>query len=140
MILLAQISNQIEWPVMGSWTLGFLGVMAMLSLVLAVWIQCRKLFGKHPPISEELAAIREDFAKSEKRWGEKLDRSETKFEERIDSIMRVIEEDKRAVNERFRETSLDKQRSVSELHEKVNKVASDVAFIRGLLTKEHNEH
>jgi hypothetical protein len=39
------------------------------------------------------------------------------------------------MDERFRELAIDRARSLGDLHEKINGVAADVAFIRGKIQK-----
>lgn len=70
----------------------------------------KQLFVRKPPIEAEFAT--------------KRDLKET--DEKIDAL-RVD------MNERFGEMDVKRERTLAELHEKVNGVAQDVAFIRGKL-------
>jgi len=123
---LAQIQTPpIPWPLTGNWVLGLIGVLAAVYLVLGVAGQCQKLFGKNPPLSDELLRIdrqaRADLAQTAQDC------------ERRHSTLR------HEMDERLREIAVERTRNLGELHEKINAVAADVAFIRGKFSKEQNK-
>jgi len=121
-MLLSQIDvTAVPWPVTGNWLLGLIGVLSVACLVLGVAQQSRRLFGKHPPLSQELARIDQDLRLE-------LSRARQDCERRHTCLRSEVEE-------RFRDLAIDRARSLGELHEKINAVASDVAFIRGKLAK-----
>ena len=44
------------------------------------------------------------------------------------------------VDEKFESLQIERQRNIGELHDKINGVAGDVAFIRGRMERGHREH
>lgn len=119
------MQSQIEtipWPVTGNWLLGLIGVLTVAYLVLGVAQLCRRLFAKHPPIGEELIRMDQDLRRD-------LEKTAQECERRHGGLRREMEE-------RFRELTIERVRSLGELHEKINGVAADVAFIRGKLGNE----
>jgi len=109
----------IQWPVSGEWLVGLIGVLGVVYLILGVVYQGRLLFGKHPPLSEEVSRIYQELRRE-------LASTNQVCEQRHGAL-RV------EVDERFRDLSLERVRSLGELHEKINMVAGDIAFIRGRL-------
>lgn len=120
MLIQAQIAP-VPWPLTGHWFVGLIGVLGVVYLVLGVAQQCRRLFGKHPPIGEELTRVNHDLRNDLARVAMDCERRHGSLHDELD--------------ERFRELSLERTRSLGELHEKINGVASDAAFIRGKLQK-----
>jgi hypothetical protein len=120
MPMLAQISP-VPWPMAGNWFLGLIGVLGVAYLVLGVAHQSRRLFGKHPPLGEEIARIDQELRRD-------LARAARECERRHEAARSDL-------GERFRELALERERNLGELHEKINFVAADVAFIRGKIEK-----
>src|SRR5690349_7303048 len=120
MLIQAQISP-VPWPLTGNWFVGLIGVLGVVYLVLGVAQQCRRLFGKHPPIGEELSRVNQELRNDLTRVAMDCERRHSSLHNELD--------------ERFRELAVERTRSLSELHEKINGVAGDVAFIRGKLQK-----
>lgn len=60
-LLLAQLEPEIHWPATVQTLIGIVGLLAIVWLILSVAIACKKLFGKRPPVHEELARLREEF-------------------------------------------------------------------------------
>jgi hypothetical protein len=120
MPLIAQLSS-VPWPLAGNWFLGLVGVLGVAWLVLGVAHQSRRLFGKHPPLGEELARIDQELRRD-------LARVAKECEHRHEIIHNEMDE-------RFRELAVERARSLGDLHEKINGVAADVAFIRGKIEK-----
>jgi|GEM_PF-1359181 len=114
--------DTIPWPVTGNWLLGLIGVLTVAYLILGVAQLSRRLFAKHPPIGEELIRIDQDLRRD-------LEKAAQECERRHGGLRREMEE-------RFRELTIERVRSLGELHEKINGVAADVAFIRGKLGNE----
>jgi hypothetical protein len=121
-MLLQIVPPQIPWPVTGNWLLGLIGALSVVYLALGVAQQCRRLFAKHPPISEELVRIDQNLRHELLRATQDCERRHSAVRTEMD--------------ERLRELGLERARSLGELHEKINGVVEDVAFIRGKLAKE----
>ena len=112
----------IPWPITGHWLLGLIGVLSVAYLILSVAQTSRRLFGKHPPIGEELARIDQELRRDLARAAQDCERRHSGL--------------RREMDERFRDLALERVRSLGELHEKINAVGADVAFIRGKLGSE----
>jgi hypothetical protein len=119
-MFVADIPN-VTWPATGSWMLGLIGVLAVVNLIFGVANSARRLFAKHPPVDDQLARIESDCKREAAQASQ---RCETRHE----SI-------KAAMDEKFRDLALERARSIGQLHDKINTVAADVAFIRGKLSK-----
>lgn len=63
--MLAQMEPDVHWPLTVQAIIGLVGVLSIVWLVLSVAIACKKLFGKHPPIHEELRDLRTEFENSD---------------------------------------------------------------------------
>ena len=116
MLIQAQVSP-VPWPLTGNWFVGLVGVLGVVYLVLGVAHQCRRLFGKHPPIGEELIRVDNQLRHDLARFSHDCERRHGALHDELD--------------ERFRELTIERTRSLGDLHEKINGVAGDVAFIRG---------
>ena len=103
----------VPWPATGAWMLGLIGALAVVHLIFGVANSARKLFAKHPPIDDQLVQM------------------SLRCEARHETL-------KAATDEKFRDLAIDRARSIGELHEKINTVAADVAFIRGKLSNDSN--
>jgi hypothetical protein len=101
----------IPWPITANWLLGLTGALALSYLALEVTARCRKVFGKNPPISDQITRLASDC-------------------ERRHEILRG------EMDERFREYTIERARSLADLYEKINRVAEDVAFIRGKISND----
>lgn len=64
-MMLAQMEPDIHWPDTIKVIVGLVGLLSIVWLILSVAIACRKLFGKHPPIHEELIRLRKEFTESD---------------------------------------------------------------------------
>lgn len=103
----------------GNWFLGLIGVLSVACLVLGVAQQSRRLFGKHPPLSEEVNRMDQERRREMLLVTQDCERRHTTLRGEMD--------------ERFRDLAIENARSLGELHEKINAVASDLAFIKGKL-------
>jgi len=103
--------------------IGLIGCLAVANLILGVANAAKKLFAKHPPVDEQLARIESDYK-------HEMAQASLRCEARHESVKAVMDE-------KFRDLALERARSIGDLHEKINTVAADVAFIRGKLSKFH---
>ena len=101
--------------------LGLIGALSVVYLILGVANSARKLFAKHPPVDDQLARIELDCK-----------RESAQVSLRCESRHEAV---KAAMDEKFRDLAIERARSMAELHEKINTVATDVAFIRGTLSQ-----
>ena len=93
-MMISQIENpSVPWPVTGNWLLGLVGVLAVVYLILGVAWQCKKLFGKNPPLEErfreELDALQFDM---DERFRELALERARSINELSDKIIRVGED------------------------------------------------
>jgi hypothetical protein len=103
----------IPWPITANWLLGLTGALAVSYLALEVTSHCRKLFGKKEStnVTDDLKRLAADC-------------------ERRHEILRG------EMDERFREFTIERARSLADLYEKINRVAEDVAYIRGKMSND----
>lgn len=64
--ILAQTTPDTPWNTIISVMIGLVGLLTIAWLVFGVAIQWKKLFGKHPPVYQELREIRTEFEKADK--------------------------------------------------------------------------
>jgi hypothetical protein len=80
---------------------GLVGLLVVTSLVLGVTIQCKKLFGKTPPMHEQIKTLRDEFihtaaiheAEDQRemaRLEQRINASEAKLEFKIDGVDRHV--------------------------------------------------
>jgi len=107
------LNEAIPWSTTGSFVLGLLGVMGVVALMLVIVKMWRDIFCRRPPLNEELQR-REEMLRID-----------------LKSLDVKILQVRQDFDARFNTMQIDRQRTVAELHEKINRVAADVAFIRG---------
>ncbi len=122
MILLADVMPDVPMKVTGAWMLGLLGLLGIVYVVLGVVIQWKKLFGRTPPINEELE-------RRDKRLHQAMHDGDTALANRI-----------MGMEERFEELQAERLRNWNELTTKIHTVGLDVAFIRGEMQKKPHRH
>lgn len=103
--------ENIPWPITANWLLGLTGALAFSYLALEVTSRCRKLFGKNEMVTEDIKRLSADCER----------RHETLRDE---------------MEERFREFTIERARSLADLYEKINRVGEDVAYIRGKISNQ----
>jgi len=101
MILLAQLEPDIHWRstlyVLG----GLVGLLSVVWLILSVAIACKKLFGKHPPVHEELAKLREEFLQGDETLLAALQLETTERQKAIEKIQAQRTDSLRQLDKRF---------------------------------------
>lgn len=105
----------VPWNETQHWLLGLIGFLGVLALVSVVAVNARKLFGKHPPIHEELSTVRREFKEGDAE------------------LRRAIMQEREDREEQMADLQRDRQRSVGELHKKINGIGRIVYMIAGKL-------
>ena len=73
-------------PAMGA----LFNLLGALALILQVWIQCRKLFGKSPPMHEQIAKLRDEIMHAAASHEAEDERELTRLETKIDGVDRDV--------------------------------------------------
>jgi hypothetical protein len=113
-IMLAQ-GPQVPWAKTEHWLFGLIGFMGIIALVSVIAVNARKMFGKHPPIHEELTLIRHEFKESDQQ------------------LERAICQERKDREEQMADLQRDRQRSVEKIHKKMNGISRNVYLIAGKL-------
>lgn len=113
MITLAQVGLNVTQSQTNQTIWGLCGVLAIVSLVFAVILQAKKLFGRRPPIDDELR-------ERSKKFQAQLHAVERRLDGRID-----------ALEQRYEEMQLDRQRKWEELKGEYHELRETLMFIRG---------
>jgi hypothetical protein len=103
--------DHIPWPITANWLLGLTGALGLSYLALEVTARCRKLFGTRAPSNDDIKRLAADCERRHETLRGELD-------------------------ERVREFTIERARSLSDLYEKINRVAEDVAYIRGRMSND----
>ena len=109
-MILAELTPQVPWNTTGTFTLGLIGVLAVIALVLNVALASKKLFGKHPPIHEELHAIRLEFTQA-------LANQEREHKISVKGAYKKIEEEAAARADEFRTLALERERNLKTIRD-----------------------
>jgi hypothetical protein len=115
LLLLAQIEPDIKWPDTMKVLIGIVGLLSVVWLVLSVAIASKKLFGKHPPIQEELKAVRDEFQAADSALARRIQEETQKRETAIENI------------------NIDRARTLGQLHRKMNSINRNLYLIAGKL-------
>jgi hypothetical protein len=110
-------NETIPWSTTGGFVLGALGLLGAVLLVFKVVLSARELFGRKPSLGAELEK-REQLLRLELQT---LDLKIVKLRQDMDS--------------KFESLAIERSRNVAELHDKINRVAGDVAYIKGYITQ-----
>jgi len=102
--ILAQTTIDIPLDATTKSLVGLLGVLTIALMVLMFWYYARKLFGKHPPLHEELQAVRKEFHDGDEKLDQKIE-----------------------------DLRLEARRSESSMHKKLNGIARNTYLIAGKL-------
>ena len=111
---------EVPWEVTVRWIWGALGALGVVSLVFTVAIQARKLFGRTPPLGDELKSLRGEIYHAKNSV-----KKELRAEMARDSL-RITE-----LEGLYREMQLDRERKWNELQAEYRKLETTLAFIRG---------
>jgi len=110
--MIAQLSP-IEWNTTGNFVLGLIGVLGVVLIVMQIAVAGRKLFGKHPPIHEELRAVRNEFQSADA------------------ALARAIREEREKRELAFSDLAIERARTLGQLHKKMNGISRNVYLIAG---------
>jgi hypothetical protein len=109
------IEPAVSWTPTVQALVGLVGVLAIVWLILSVAIASRKLFGKHPPVHEELRIIRNEFQQADNEL----------------ALAIAAEAQKR--EKAFEDLQMERQRTLSSLHKKMNGISRNVYLMAGKL-------
>jgi hypothetical protein len=122
-MILAQMPD-VPWTVTSKWVWGLMGFLGCVWLVFAVCIQAKRLFGRTPPIQDELER------REKKLRGEIMHQKNSALKEMRSVLTPLIARVEKAEND-IEEMQLDRSRKWAELQKEIHTIAQDVAFIRG---------
>lgn len=119
MITLAQTNlPPIPWSTTGTFTLGLIGLLSVSGLMLWIYNQAKKAFGRNPPMHEELD-------KRDRALRKMIFASEVNMKERITRLENL-----------YAEMQADRLRKWEELQTQMNELGNTLAFIRGKFERE----
>ncbi|EEF62084.1 hypothetical protein [Pedosphaera parvula] len=104
---------QVPWPATSTWLLGAIGFMGIVLLILGVVNQARKLWGRQPPIDEELANLDEDFDKRERTIRFDIQAGDEQLEQLMAELRAEVEFKLDALG-------IEKQQQSKDLHDKID--------------------
>ena len=106
---------QIEWPATIQVLIGIVGLLSIVALIFTVALQARKLFGKHPPLHEEMKSVREEFRAADQ------------------ALLIALREESEKREVQFADLQIERQRTLSNLHKKMNGMSRNLYLIAGKL-------
>jgi len=106
------ISDTLPSPQIIYVTGGLLGILGAAGLVLGVVDKARKVFGRKPPLEAEFAS-RQDLKEQDQLLKTEMRLLSTRLEQQLG------------------DAEISHSRAIGSLHEKINKVAEDTAYLRG---------
>ena len=112
MPLLSDITPPIPWPQVIYVAGGLFGMLGAAGLVLGVVDKARKVFGRKPPLEAEFAS-RQDLKEQDQLLKHEMRLLGGRLEQQIG------------------DAEISRARALGALHEKINKVAEDTAYLRG---------
>jgi hypothetical protein len=128
-LLLGQTTPDVPWSVTQQWLYGLLGLLGVIWLVLAVVIQFRKLFGRTPPLTDELdkrdKAIRAMIFAAEKHLKDEQARQ-------LGLIVKL--------EEQYADMQADRVRKWDELQIQISEQNSTLSYIRGKLDQQDRDN
>ena len=113
MILLAQTTTGVPWGVTSHWLFGLIGALGVAWLMLGIANQSRKVFGKRPPLYEELGTLRTELTEADCLLARKLEMEHKELDVRLAEIQTLHLREQRV------------------LHRKINGIARSVYLICG---------
>jgi hypothetical protein len=114
-IVFADITPQVPFNITGSWLLGLIGCLSIIYLILGVWSSARKLFGRRPPIDEDIARLQASM-KIE------LEKQTTFLTRRIDEVHQNTEE-----------LRLERERTWKAFQAQISELGQQFAYLSGAL-------
>jgi hypothetical protein len=103
----------IPWSTTGTFVLGLIGVLSVVGMMLWIWNQGKRAFGRTPPMNEELD-------KRDKALRKMIFASENNLKERMARL-----------EDLYAEMQADRLRKWDELQREIKSMAEDIAFMRG---------
>src|SRR5580765_7272454 len=111
-MLLAETIPTIPWPQIIYVAGGLLGMFGVAGLVLGVVDKAKQVFGRKPPLEAEFAS-RQDLKEQDQLLKHEMRLLGARLEQQIG------------------DAEVSHSRAMGALHEKINKVAEDTAYLRG---------
>src|SRR5437588_7340569 len=112
MPLLAESIPTIPWPQIIYVGGGLLGMLGVAGMVLSVVDKAKKVFGRQPPLEAEFAS-RQDLKEQDQLLKKEMRLLGARLEQQLG------------------DAEVSHSRAMGALHEKINKVAEDTAYLRG---------
>lgn len=117
-MILADALPAVPWSDTTQWIFGACGFLGVVTLIFTVALQARKLFGRTPPIHDELE-------KRDKALRKMIFASESNLKGRIDKL-----------EQRYEEMQLDRERKWAQLQSEFTEMATTLSYIRGKLDEQ----
>lgn len=121
----AQLSGPaVPWSETSKWLFGLLGALGVVWLIFSVVIQARKLFGRVPPMQDELE-------QRDKRLRGEIQHAKNSTLKEFRLVLEPLIERVEKTEAVAQEIQLDQTRRWTELNNEIHAIATDVAFLRG---------
>lgn len=112
--------GNIQWPATLQFIIGLVGLLSIVTLIFGVVLQAKKLFGRNPPIGDDLKNLRSEIYQSKNSLRKEFKESMAKESHRIT-----------ALEDLYREMQIDRERKWAELQKEYQQLEKTLAFIRG---------
>lgn len=112
------LAADIQWPQTTQTLVGIVGLLAIVSLVFSVVIKSKKLFGRNPPIGDDLKSLRSEIYQSKNSLRKEFKESMAKESHRITML-----------EELYREMQMDRERKWAELQKELHEVEITIAML-----------
>jgi hypothetical protein len=147
-MIFAEFTPSVPWPITAFVALGMIGLLGIYVLVGQSVIVTRKAFGKHPPMHEQIAAMRKEFVEAQSRHEseieelmrdhEKDDAEEFKaLEKRIDAVDTDVRSFRQEVSRNGDQRKADMlahiDRKHTEVQAQLNDIHTAIGEVRGEL-------
>ena len=128
-MMIAQLTlPPIAWGTTGNFLLGLIGTLSVVGLLLWIYNQGKRAFGRTPPIHEDLDA-------RDKRLRQMIFASEKHLKEEQARQLRLITR----LEEQYADMQADRVRKWEELHRLIAEQNAALAYIRGWLDEERRK-
>lgn len=128
-MLFAQATTEIPFKFLPPWLYGFLAFLSCVLLVLMVLHYGKKVFGRNPPLDDDLKKLRREIYHATGTVKKEL-------KELIATQAKEITE----LRDMYFEMQKDRERKWKELDDKFSGLASSLAFIRGKFERKNRRH